>query len=70
MKLEVLKLFGSRYAIFDLDGEHDPVEVSSPQELRDHLRNRGLSGQQIAKAIEGLETGLRQIWLVIKPGAP
>jgi hypothetical protein len=65
MKLEVLSLFGTKYAIFELDGDGDPVEVSSAVELRDHLRNRGLSEQQISEVIEDLETEPRQIRVTV-----
>ena len=65
MKLEVLKLFGSKYAVFDLDGEADPVEFSSAVELKDRLRNSGLSEQQINDALEDLKTGPRQIRITI-----
>jgi hypothetical protein len=65
MKLEVLRLFESKYAVFNLDGKDDPVEVSSAVELRDHLRNRGLSEQQIREAMENLQTEHRQIRLTV-----
>jgi hypothetical protein len=65
MKLEVLKLFGNKYAVFDMDGEDDPVEVSSAVELRGHLHNRGLSEQQISEVLEDLKTEPRQIRLTV-----
>ena len=65
MKLEVLKLFGSKYAVFDLDGKDDPVEFSSALELKDRLRNSGMSEQQINDAMEDLKTEPRQIRITI-----
>jgi hypothetical protein len=65
MKLEVLRLLGDTYAIFEVDGVGNPVEFSSARELRDHLRSRGLSEQQISEAIEDLNTEPRQIRLTV-----
>ena len=67
-------MFRGNYAIYEMDGEGDPVEVSSDTELvssdtelRDHLRNRGLTDQQISKAMEDLKAAPRKIRLAVNP---
>ena len=74
MRIEVLGMFRGNYAIYEMDGEGDPVEVSSDTELvssdtelRDHLRNRGLTDQQISKAMEDLKAAPRKIRLAVNP---
>jgi hypothetical protein len=67
MRIEVLGMFGGNYAIFELDGEGDPVEISSDAELRGHLRTRGLTEQQISNAIADLKAEPRKITLTVKP---
>ena len=52
MEIEVLGMLGGNYIIIEVDGEAPPVQVSSPGELRDHLRDGGLTEQEITKAIK------------------
>ena len=66
MEIEVLGMLGGNYIIIEVDGDAAPVQVSSPEELRDHLRNRGLTERQITKAIEALKPEPRRIRLTIK----
>jgi hypothetical protein len=65
MKLEVLGLFNGNYAIFELDEDCDPVEVSSAAELRDQLRNRRLTERQISEALADLKTPPRKITIMV-----
>jgi hypothetical protein len=60
MKLEVLRLLGNTYAIFEVAGR-----VYFSRGVEDHLRGRGLSEQQIKEAIEGLNTEPRQMRLTV-----
>jgi hypothetical protein len=66
MTIEVLWLFGGNYAIFDLDGHRDPLELSSADDLRDHLRSLGFSEYQIDAAMEDVKTEPRRVMLTVK----
>jgi hypothetical protein len=58
MEIEVLGMLCGNYIIIEVDGDAAPVQVSSPGELRDHLRDRGLTELQIAKALEARSLSL------------
>jgi hypothetical protein len=66
MEIEVLGMLGGNYIIIEVDGDAAPVQVPSPEELRDHLRDRGLTERQITKAIEALKPEPRRIRLTVK----
>lgn len=61
--------FCSSPAIFELDGDDDPLEFSSAAELRDHLLSLGLREQQIDEAMEGVKAEPRKIRLKINCSA-
>jgi hypothetical protein len=65
MTIEVLWLFGGNYVIFELDGDRDPLELSSADEVRDHLRSFGLSEYQIDAVMEDVKTEPRRVTLTV-----
>lgn len=46
--------FDGGYVIVELSGADAPISVSSDSDLRDYLRERGLSDSEIAQTIKDL----------------